>query len=54
MKLAGHTVGLKDERSLKSGTNKQRGCRRRGRPQLRWDDCVKRDLRKLDDEEKGE
>ena len=44
---------MKDERLPKrSETKKQEGCRKRGRPQLRWDDCVKRDLRKAEEEEK--
>ena len=34
--------GLCEERSKKGG----------GRPQLRWEDCVKRDLRKEEEEEK--
>ena len=52
MKWAGHMVRMKDERLPKrSETNKQ-GCRKRGRPQLRWEDCVKRDLRKAEEEEK--
>ena len=35
--------GLCEERSKKG---------RGGRPQLRWEDCVKRDLRKAEEEEK--
>ena len=53
MKWAGHFVRMKDERLPKrSATKKQEGCRKRGRPQLRWEDCVKRDLRKAEEEEK--
>ena len=44
---AGHMVRMKDERSLKiSETKKHGGCGKRGRSQLRWEDCVDRDLRK--------
>ena len=50
MKWTGH---MKDDRLAKiSETKKQEGCRKRGRPQLRWEDCVKRDLRKAEEEEK--
>ena len=53
MKLAGHMVGKKNERLPKrSETKKQEGCRKRGRRQLGWEDCVKRDLRKAEEEEK--
>ena len=53
MKWAGHMVKMKDERlSKRSETKKQEGCRKRGRPQLKWEDCVKRDLRKAEKEEK--
>ena len=46
-------IRMKDERLPKrSETKKQVGCRERGRPQIRYEDCVKRDLRKAEDEEK--
>ena len=46
-------VRMKDEKLPKrSETIKHDGCRKRGRPQLRWEDCVKRDLRKAEEEEK--
>ena len=50
IKWAGHRVRMRDERLPKrSETKKQEGCRKRGRPLLRWEDCVKRDLRKAAD-----
>ena len=53
MKWVGDKLRMKDERSPKrSETKKQEGFRKRGRPQLRWEDCVKRDLRKAEEEEK--
>ena len=53
MKWAGHMVRMKDEQLPKrSETMKHDGCRKRGRPHLRWEDCVKRDLRKAEEEEK--
>ena len=46
-------VRIKDKKLPKrSETNKQGGCRKRGRPQLRWEDWEKRDLRKAEEEEK--
>ena len=53
MKWAGHMVRMKDDKLPKRAeTTKQEGCRKRGRPQLRREDCVKRDLRKAEGEEK--
>ena len=53
VKWAGHMIRMKDEKLPKrSEKMKQDGCRKRGRPQLRWEDCVKRDLRKAEEEEK--
>ena len=53
VKWAGHMVRMKDDKLPKiSETKKQDGFRKRGRPQLRWEDCVKRDLRKAEEEEK--
>ena len=52
MKWAGHMVRMKDDKLPKrTETKKQEGCRTRGRPQLRWENCVKRDLRKAEEEE---
>ena len=54
MKWAGHMVKMKDDKLPKrSETKKQEGFRKRGRRQLRWEDCVKRDLRKAEEDEKG-
>ncbi len=51
MKWAGHMVRMKDDKLPKrSETKKQEGFRKRGRPQLRWEDFVKRDLRKAEEE----
>ena len=53
MKWAGHMVRMKNDKLPKrSETKKQGGFRKRGKPQLRWEDCVKRDLRKAEEEEK--
>ena len=51
----GHTVRMKDDKLPKRAeTKKQEGSRKRGRPQLRWEDCLKRDLRKAEEEKKME
>ena len=53
MKWAGHMVRMKEDKLQKRAeTKKQEGSTKRGRPQLRWEDCVKRDLRKTEEEEK--
>ena len=53
MKWAGHVVRMKDDKLPKRAeTKKQGGSRKRGRPHLRWEDCVKRYLRKAEEEEK--
>ena len=55
MKWAGHMVRMKyDKLPKRAETKKQEGSRKRGRPQLRWEDCVRRDLRKAEEEENGE
>ena len=49
-------VRMKDERVPKRCETKKQGeggCRRQGRPQLRWEDGVKRDLRKTEEEDQG-
>ena len=53
MKWAGHMVRKKyDQLPKRSDTKKHDGCRKRGRPHQRWEDSVKRDLRKAEEEEK--
>ena len=53
MKWAGHMVRMKyDKLPKRFETKKLEGSKKRGRPQLRWEECVKRDLRKAEEEEK--
>ena len=53
MKWAEYTVRMKDGRLLRGAeTEKHGGRRKRGRPQLRREDRLKRDLRKAEEEEK--
>ena len=48
-----HMVRMKDEKLPKrSETKMHDGCIKRGRPLIRWEDCVRRDLRKAEEEEK--
>ena len=47
LQWAGHVVRMADDRLLKSAAElREQGRRRRGRPILRWEDCVKRDVKK--------
>ena len=42
MRWAGKMVQMADERlAERAETKKEGGCRNRGRPRLRWEDCVK-------------
>ena len=51
MKWAGYMVRMKDERLLNSSeTRKQGSCRTCRRPQLRWNEYLKADLRKAEEE----
>ena len=52
MKWAGHMVRMKEDKLPKRAETKKQDSRKRGRPQLRWEDCEKRDLRKAEEEEK--
>ena len=50
MKWAGHMVRMNDDNLPKRAeTKKQEGSRKQGRLQLRWEDCVKRDLKKAEE-----
>ena len=48
----GHVERMADDRLPKRAAElREQGRRRRGRPRLRWEDCVKRDVRKAGEEE---
>ena len=52
LQWAGHVERMADNRLPKRVAElRQQGRRRRGRPMLRWEDCVKRDVRKTGEEE---
>ena len=52
LQLAGHVERMADDRLPKRATElREQDRRRRGRPRLRWEDCVKRDVRKAGEEE---
>ena len=49
---AGHVERMADDRLPERAAElRGQGRRRRGRSMLRWDDCVKRDVRKAGEEE---
>ena len=55
LQWAGHVERMADERLPKRAAELcDQGRRRRGRPRLRWEDCVKRDVRKAGEEEDSE
>ena len=52
LQWAGHVERMADNRLQKRAAELcEQGRRRRGRPSLRWEDCVKRDVRKAGEEE---
>ena len=49
--MASHCNKAKDDRIPKrAAESREEGSRRLGRPMLRWEDCVKRDVRKTGEE----
>ena len=51
LQWAGHVERMADERLPKRATElREQGRRRRGRPILRWEDCIKRDVKKTGEE----
>ena len=52
LQWAGHVERMADDRLPKRATELlEQGRRRRGRSRLRWEDCVKRDVRNAGEEE---
>ena len=48
-------VRIKDQRLPKRSETKEKGgCRNQGRPQIKWEDRLKIDRRKAEEEESGE
>ena len=51
LQWAGHVDRMADDRlSKRAAELREQGRRRRGRPRLRWEDCVKRDVKKAGEE----
>ena len=47
MKWTGHVERMKDDRlPMMAYVHQERGRRKRGRPRMRWRDCIERDMRK--------
>ena len=52
LQWAGHVEMMADVRLPKRAAElREEGRRRRGRPRLRWEDCVKRDVKKAGEEQ---
>ena len=52
LQWTGHVERMADDRLPKRAAwLREEGSRRRGRPRLRWEDCVKRDVVKAGEEE---
>ena len=52
LQWGGHVERMADDSLPKRAAElREQGKRRRGRPGLRWEDCVKRNLRKAGEEE---
>ena len=52
LQWAGHVDRMADDRlSKRAAELREQGRRRRGRRRLRWEDCVKRDVRKAGEED---
>ena len=51
LQWAGHVERMADERLPKRAIElREQGRRRRGRPRLRWEECIKRDVKKTGEE----
>ena len=52
LQWAGHVERMADDRlPTRAAELREEGRKRRGRPRLRWEDCVKRDVGKAGEEE---
>ena len=52
--ISGHLERMAEDRLTKrADAYREEGRRRRGRPRLRWEDCVKRDVRKAGVEDRN-
>ena len=55
LQWAGHVERMADDRLPKRAAElREQGRMKRGRPRLRWEDCVKRDVRKAGGDEGGQ